>query len=192
MDKFYKYKSKPLNFTMPILRRSCHEHCTICDRETIGYGITKCYDCVRPSDDFYENYSNDQDTWWIGRYWNKDGIISKAHYLQTKNCLLNYFSKEIVIIQLNYLFDFGSNQSKNMYKNKLPKNSLDLAPKRILLHNIQSAKTINWLIWKNKRNRLQQQIINILQNLNFVESKSYIVIDFLFENETISEENFSN
>lgn len=189
MDKFYKYIPKPLNLKMPLLRRTPQQYCVICEQTTCGYGITKCHKCVRPTDNCYQNYCNDQDAWWVGRKWNKDRIIFKAQYLQNKRNLSKFLPKEILVIVLTYLYDFGSDQTINIYNDKLPKISpyvISDIPHRLITSNKQCINSLKWQIWKNKRNRFKQEIIEILHNLN-ISKLSYNIIEFIFEEETDEE-----
>lgn len=191
MDKFYKFKSKPFNLKIPVMRRTAHEYCVICGETTSRYLITKCYKCVRPNDNCYQNYCNDPDAWWPGRAWNKDRIILKAQYLQNKRNLSNFLPKEILVIVLTYLFDFGSNQTKNIYNDKLPKISphiLSPIPYRLITINERCEDVLKWQIWKNKRNKFKQKNIESLPNCFKLNSNIYSnIIDFLFEKENLDE-----
>ncbi len=189
MDKFYKFKSKPFNLKIPVLRRTAHEYCVICGETTCRYGIIKCYKCVRPGDNCYQNYCNDPDAWWAGRVWNKDRIILKAQYLQNKRNLSKFLPKEILAIVLTYLHDFGSDQTMNIYNDKIPKispHSISHVPYRLITTNENCVNLLKWQIWKNQRNKFKQKIIKVLHN--FSESNSNInsnIIEFLFEKDVL-------
>ena len=92
-------------------------------------------------------------------------------------------------MKLTYLYDFGSDQTINIYNDKLPKispHSISHIPYRLISTNENCVNVLKWQIWKNQRNNFKQEIIKVLHN--FPELNSDInsnIIEFLFEKDVL-------
>ena len=173
MDKnFCQRSSKPICLAAMTLRRSPKEYCiniidnNVCGNTTANYGVMKCFKCVRPCDEDYCCYRHEIFSWWAGRQWNKQRIITKANYLNIKRICLNILPTIIVGTILDYaLEEFDGKIFKSLYNGKIPNIPISSVgiyyiPQQIVFETRAKKDKFKWTIKETKRTLTLFKILN--------------------------------
>ena len=173
MDKnFCQRSSKPICLAAMTLRRSPKEYCiniidnNVCGNTTANYGVMKCFKCVRPCDEDYCCYRHEIFSWWAGRQWNKQRIITKANYLNIKRICLNILPTIIVGTILDYaLEEFDGKIFKSLYNGKIPNIPISSVgiyyiPPQIVFQTRAKKDKFKWIVKETKRTQILFKILN--------------------------------